>query len=142
MCCGTRVSNGIESCNRLVVGSVAGGIDGSSHGEFCAKGAVNSRAGGGWYWEGLCAHRKGGGMYSAKEEVPGYACEGWDRFTLGAVVETDGALLGISSNPCDNGEGSNGINVVLKSRVKGGEGGCTKEPCTIITVGRESQWER
>ena len=60
-------------------------------------------------------------MHCAKEEAPGDASEGRDSGIGRTVVEADCALFGIAPNPGDNGEGTNGVNVMLDTTEEGGE---------------------
>ena len=135
------MANRVEPGNCFVVGGVAGGIDGARHGKFSAKGAMNFGTRGVGDREGLSLHRECGGVDCAEEEVPSCALEGGGGFILRKVVDADSALFGIASNSGDNRKGPNGIDVVLDASTEGGEGGSTKEPCTIITVGGECQRE-
>ena len=110
-------------------------FEGSIHSNCGAKRAVREDRSVKGRREGKADNGEGGGVNCAEKKTPGSAGEGGEGGIGGAVVESNGAFLGIASNTGDNGEGADGIDIVLNARGECVDVLGTEKASPIIAVG-------
>ena len=110
-------------------------FEGSIHSNCGAKRAMREDRSVKERGEGKADNGEGGGVNCAEKKTPGCAGEGGEGGIGGAVVKSNGAFLGIASNMGDNGEGADGIDVVLDARGECFDVFGTEKAGPIITVG-------